>query len=400
MEQKTESATEKNIVKIEEAGPCKKKVSIEIPRETIDSVTNEQFKTLRKDAEIPGFRKGRAPKRLLEKRFGKDISEQVKLKLLADSSDAAVKDNKLDVLKEPDIEHDKIEIPAEGAMKFEFEVEVRPEFELPELEGIAVTRTKHEVTDEQIDAQIEQLCKWSGIWAPREQGEEVEANDQVIADVVMKVEGVEEDEKINNTEIFVRPNGFVGNIPVPELDKLLVGAKVGDIKETSVEVPKTYFREEYRGKKVEIRIDVEDIKWIKPAQINPEFLSRYSVGNEEELRERIRESLQSQLEQQARSEMSENIYKYMLDNTNFDLPLNIVADQAESILRRQQINLMQKGVQREMLEQQLEQLQAQSEEQAREQLKTFFIMDKVAEKLGIEVTPEEVNGHIAQLALQ
>jgi trigger factor len=400
MDQQNETATENNIVTIEEAGPCRKKVLIEIPRETVDSVTEEQFKTLGKDAEIPGFRKGRAPRRLLERRFGKEISEQVKLKLIADASEASVKDNKIDALKDPDIDHEKIEVPTEGPMKFEFEVEVRPEFELPELEGIAVERKIQEVTDEQVDTQIEQLRKWSGIWAPREEGEKIQADDQIIADVVMKVEDVEEEEKLNNTEIFVRANGFVGSIPVPELDKLLIGAKAGDTKETNVEVPQTYFREEYRGKKVDIKISIEDVKWIKPAEINEEFLARYSVENEAEFRERIHENLQSQLEQQARSGMSDQIYKYMLDNTTFDLPLSIVADQAVSILRRQHINMMQKGVPREMLEQQFEQLQAQSEEQAREQLKTFFIMDKVAEKLEIDVSQEEINGHIAQQALQ
>ena len=80
---------------------------------------------------MPGFRKGRAPRRLLEKRFGKDVGEQIKLKLLADASDAAIKDNKLDILREPEINHEKIELPADGPLKFDFEVEVRPEFELP-----------------------------------------------------------------------------------------------------------------------------------------------------------------------------------------------------------------------------------------------------------------------------
>jgi len=86
--QEEESTTPKNIVTIEEAGPCKKKVSIEIPEEAIKSATDEQYNTLRKEALVPGFRKGRAPRRLLEKRFGKDTTEQIKLKLLADASES------------------------------------------------------------------------------------------------------------------------------------------------------------------------------------------------------------------------------------------------------------------------------------------------------------------------
>jgi trigger factor len=110
--------------------------------------------------------------------------------------------------------------------------------------------------------------------------------------------------------------------------------------------------------------------------------------------------LQSQLENQARSEMSEQIYQYLRDKTDFELPLDIVARQAGSVLQRQYTNLMMRGLSREQIEEQFEQLQATSEEQAKEQLKTFFIMDKVAETLDIKVEEEEINGHIAQLAAQ
>ncbi len=394
-----ESAMSKNIVTIEEAGPCKKKVSIEIPEETINNATNKKYKELRKEALVPGFRKGRAPRRLLEKRFGKETTEQIKLKLLIDASDSAVKDNELQIIGEPDIDFEKIELPDKGPMKFDFEVEVRPDFDLPQLEGIPVTRTKLQVTDEQIDREIERLQRWSGMWTPRKDGA-VEPEDQIIADALIKAEGIEEEQKLDNIEIYVRPNGFVGQIPVEKLDELLAGAKAGDTKQISIDVPKTYFREEYRGKKVDIQIEVKDIKWLKPAELDENFLTRIGVEDENELREKTQDMLQSRLETQARTQMSEQIHQYLLDNTDFDLPLDIVAEQSETLLRRQYTNLMMRGLSREQLEEQMEQLQASSEEQAREQLKTFFIMDKVADKLKIEVSEEEINGHIAQIALQ
>ncbi|MHC4076459.1 MAG: trigger factor, partial [Planctomycetota bacterium] len=242
----------KSKITIKETGPCKKLVSVEIPKEAIDNATNEQYESLRKEANVPGFRKGRAPRRLLEKRFGKETSEQIKLKLLADASDSAIKDNKLDILRDPDIDFEKIELPDEGPLKFDFEVEVRPKFDLPTLENIPVNKTKLHVTDEQIDAEIEQLQRWSGIWTPRDGGK-VELEDQVIADAVLKTEGVEAEEKLDNIEIHVRPNGVVGQVPVEKLDELLIGTGTGEVKETCIEVPKTYFREQYRGKKVDVR---------------------------------------------------------------------------------------------------------------------------------------------------
>ena len=132
----------KNIVNIEDSGPCKKKISVEIPEEKVQKMLKEDYEDLRRDAVIPGFRKGRAPLRLLEKKFGDDVSNQVKAKLLADASDSAVKDNDLDLLGDPDIDYENIELPESGPMKFEFEVEVRPDFELwKNPKSLSMTRT-------------------------------------------------------------------------------------------------------------------------------------------------------------------------------------------------------------------------------------------------------------------
>ncbi len=444
---------------IDPAGPCKKKVSIEIPEEEIKNATDKQYYDLRKEALVPGFRKGRAPRRLLEKRFGKETTEQVKLKLLVDASGAAIKDNKLEVLGEPDIKHEKIELPESGPFKFDFEIEVRPEFDLPPLECIPITRTKLEVTDEHVTKEIERIRKWSGLWTPREGGV-VELEDEIIADVVLKpvpsaVEGpvsgavdvpvppqdaseqsevektkassaelaaktegmdsasspqpaatvrqhgeVEQEQKLNNIEIYVRKNGFVGAIPVERLDELLVGARAGDVKQTNVEVPKTYYKEEFRGKKVDIQITIKEIKWLRPAELDEDFLKRLEVKDEAELHEKIHDSLHSQLEQQIRAAMAEQIYQYLIDNTRFELPLDIVAEHSATLLKRQYINLLMRGLPKQQIEERMEQLRASSEEQAKQQFKIFFIIDKIADKLGIETNEEEINGHIAQLALQ
>ncbi|MDI6451264.1 trigger factor [Anaerobaca lacustris] len=417
--------TARNLVTVEDAGPCKKKVVIEVPEESIKEAIDEQYKELSRDAVLPGFRKGRAPRRLLEKRFGKETNEQIKLKLLAEASEAAIKDKELDILGDPDIDFEKVELPATGPMKFEFEAEVRPEFELPGLEKIPVKRETLAITDDQIDREVDQLRRYAGVWAPREEGT-VEADDQIIADVLLKPELTEEEKakqaeaaekaergeepeegqvleaetKLDNAEIFIRSQGFVGAIPVEKLDEWLVGAKVGDTRTTTVEVPKTYFREEYRGRKVEVEVTIKEVKYLKPAEINEQFLGRYGAESEADLRELIQDNLQQRQEARIREDMSEQIYQHLLRNTDFDLPLDIVARQAGTILQRQYINLLQRGLSRQQVEEQMEQLRAGSEEQAKEQLKTFFIMDKVADKLEIEVTEEEINGHIAQIAIQ
>ncbi|RKY06784.1 MAG: trigger factor [Planctomycetota bacterium] len=388
----------KDIVTIEESGPCKKKVSVEIPAEKIKKALDERYGELRKDAVVPGFRKGRAPMRLLEKRFGKEVSEQIKLKLLADASEAAVKDSELDILGEPDIDHEQIELPEEGPMKFEFEVEVRPQFDLPELEGIAVQKQASEVTDEQIDEEIETLRKRAGIWVPKEDGK-VEVDDQVVADVVLKVEDAAEAERHDNVEIMVRKNSFVGPVPVETLDEVLVGAAGGEKKEVSVNVAESFFNEQYRGKKIDVEIEIKEIKKLEPAELNAGFFERFGVENADELRERIAEYGRAQAERNVRANMADQVYRYLLDKTEFELPGAIVADQSMRILQREYSNLLIRGTKREQIDERMEELRASSAQRAEEQLRLFFIMSKVAEKLEVpEASEEEVNGYIARVA--
>jgi len=398
-EDKRQKLHANNAVFVEDSGPCKKKFTIEIPEEAIKSSLNEQYQNLRKEAMVPGFRKGRAPLRLVEKRFGSEIGMQVKLRLLADAADIAMKKEKLDVLGDPDIDHEKVELPESGVMRFDFEVEVRPQFDLPALEGISIEKPVVEVREEDIDEEILAMRKRAGVWTPKEDGT-VDDGDQVVASVVMDVEGVEENQKTDNLEIFVQDRGFVSGVPVEGLSGILAGAKVGERKETSVDVPKTYFNEEYRGKKVGISIEIREIKRLEPAEINEEFLRRFGVESEDELRESLLEYRRAQAERQARSSMADQVYKHLLDNTGFDLPETVVADQSTRILQRQYTSMLMRGLPREKVEEQMQQLRASSDEQAKEQLKLFFIMDKIAEKLDVRASEEEINGHIADVAAE
>jgi len=388
----------KNKVKIEDVGPCKKKVAIEIPEDAVKAATDEQYGELGRDAVVPGFRKGRAPRRLLEKRFGKEASQQIKLKLLSEASEDALKDCKFDSLGEPDVDFENIELPDEGALKFEFEIEVRPDIELPKLEGIAVEKPALEVTDKQVKDEIEQIQKRMGLWTPQQNGK-VELEDQIIADVLIIDEDGKET-KLDNNQITVRESGIVGPIPVEKLGEILVGAKVGDKKKASVEVPKTFYNEEYRGKKFEIKIDIEDIKRLKPAALDKELFEKLAVEDEKQLKQRVREMFESRMEQQQRTAMGQQIYKYLDDKIKIDLPADLVADQAKRMAMRQKVNLMYQGLDKAAMEAQAEQLEASSEVEARQEVKQFFIMDTLAAKLDLTVTEEEINGQIAQMAIQ
>src|SRR4051812_47759328 len=145
-------------IKVEDAGPATKRVSIEIPQDRIAEKLAEQFKELRQQAAIPGFRPGHAPQKLIEKRFSGDVKDQVRRTLISESYAQAVEKNNLQVIGEPRFDNaEEITLPETGALTYSFEVEVQPEINLPELKGLNIKRPKIEITEENVEQALTNL---------------------------------------------------------------------------------------------------------------------------------------------------------------------------------------------------------------------------------------------------
>src|SRR5437016_115470 len=156
-------------IRVEDAGPATKKVSVEIPQDRIQQKLAEQYKELRSQAAIPGFRPGHAPQKLIEKRFASDVKEQVRRSLVSESYEQALEKNNLSVLGEPDFENpDAIKLPDSGPMSFSFTIEVQPEFSIPDLKGLKVKKPKIEVKDDNVDQAMQNLREQQGALMPVE----------------------------------------------------------------------------------------------------------------------------------------------------------------------------------------------------------------------------------------
>lgn len=394
----TEKQEIKNVVTVEQVGPCRKKVCIEVPVEAITEIITSQYKDLRKEAVLPGFRKGRSPQRLLEKKFGKDVNEQTKLKLLADATEKAIADNSLDTLGEPNINPADFPLESGSAFKFEFEVNVRPDFELPALDAIKLEKPDTTVTDEQVEQRVKILADNFGTMEDKEEGAAVCDGDTVVGEVVITPEGGEA-VTVESTDIIVHESGFCGKIPVENLSKELAGAKAGDVKSFSSQVPEGFFNKDFAGKKCDVKVTINKIKYRKPAELNEELFDKLAVDDLDALKSKIRELLEDESERNAQTAMADAIREYLIANTSFDMPQDIITEQAETTMKRQYSRLLMQGLEGEELQRRTEELQASSKEEAEKSFKSFFIMDKVAQKLGVEVSEEEINGYIAQVAM-
>src|SRR5688572_3849750 len=197
-------------IRVEESGPATKKVFVEIPQERISAKLEEQYKDLRQNAAIPGFRPGHAPQKLIEKRFANDVKEQVRRQLISESYEQAVEKNSLQVIGEPQFDNpDLIQLPESGPLTYSFEVEVQPEFAIPDLKGIKIKRPKVEITDKNIDQAMQNLREQQGALVPVED-RGVEDRDYLMADVQIKAEGMVVAHQ-HDAQIVARP-GRIGGI--------------------------------------------------------------------------------------------------------------------------------------------------------------------------------------------
>jgi len=394
----TQVAEQPYSVRIEDSGPATKKVFVEVPKEAVAEKIAAQYKDLRQGALIPGFRKGHAPQKLLEKKFSDDVKEQVRRTLISESYQQAIEKNNLKVIGEPEFENpDDIKLADDAPLTYAFSVEIQPDIKLPELKGIKVRKPNIEINDSHIDQAMLNLREQQGTLVPVED-RGVQARDYIVADVNLKVDGTVVSSQ-HDAQFVVKP-GPVAGLPVEDLDKQLEGAKSGETRDVVVKLPETVPAENLRGKEVHIEIAVKDIKQMEPVEVDQEFLSGLGFKSEKELRDALREQMVERINFDVQQVMRRQVVDYLLANTQVDLPAKLTGRQSDRVVSRRAVDLMMRGMPRERVESNMEQLRRGAAEEGTRELKTFFILGKVAEQEEVDVTEPELNGRIATMALQ
>lgn len=400
----TETATgPSNTVTIEDAGPSRKKLKIEVPAETVSAKLAESMETLVVEAQLPGFRKGHAPRKLIERRFGADVRREAKSQIVASAYSEAVKEHKLQVVGDPVADElAEVELEDGKPLIFEVEIETLPEFELPSLEGIDIKKPTFEVTGQMVAEEVEKLCINEGELQSRDKPE---PGDYVTGDARMV------DADNNQTEFYNIP-GAVVQIPAPEKEGkgMILGVMVDDFdkqfgrpvvgNEVTITTagPDNHEVEALRGKNLKITFKVNSIDRIIAAKLE-DILAQYGFGDEEQLREVVRERLEQRVLVQQQAAMRQQAARYLLDNTEMELPERLTARQTARTLERQRMELMYRGADPAQIEEHIAELRAGSAARAQRELKLVFIINKAAQQLDVKVDEREVSARIAQMAI-
>ena len=385
-------------VTIEDAGVATKKVTVQIPESRITETLQNQFKELRGQAVLPGFRAGHAPAKLIEKRFTKEVRQDVTRTLLQESYQQAVEKNNLQVLGEPEFEKaEEIQLPESGDLSYTFSVEVQPEFTVPELTSLTIKKPSVTITDEHVQQALTNLREQQGTLLPVED-RGIKAGDIVTADVHVK----SGDEVVmhQHDQVFKVQATTIAGIKLDNLVETLEGAKSGDEKTATLTGPEGHPNEKIAGKEVKVEFKIKDIREQELAEINDEFLEQLGFKNQDELLAALREEMELRVKNDVQNAMRDQVAKALLEQTTIDLPEKISSRQEGRIVQRRAIDLMQRGVPEAQIVQNIELLKGGAKEEAIRELKLNFILAKVAEQQGVEVTEGELNGNIAAIAEQ
>ena len=385
-------------VEVSDAGPSAKKLSVTVPRDRIDAHKNKTFGEVRGNASLPGFRPGKAPKHLVEKRFGKAMNDQVQQDLLRESYQHAVAKSDLNVLGEPHFdEPDAIKLPDTGDLTYSFTVELQPDVHLPTMDGLKVKKPKIEVKDEHVQQALANLRQQQGRLMPVED-RGVAEGDYLIADVTLATGG-EQIAQQDDAQLVARA-GRIAGVEVADFAERVAGLKVGDEKTLDVSVPAEHPNPKIAGQDVRVGLKLKDVKALELAEIDGPFLESLGFADESELLQALREQMVERVNSDIQTAMRRQVQEYLVTNTQMTLPTRLMAAQADRVVNRRAMDLMQRGLPRAQVEASLEQLKQGAELEAERELKLFFILSKLGEEHQVEVGDDEVNGQIAMAAIQ
>jgi trigger factor len=396
-----EPAEEKRLeldVQVASPSACERHVTVTIARADIDRYFDDAFGEMMPNATVPGFRIGRAPRKVVEHRYRDEVSDQVKSALLLDSLDQISQEQRFTAISEPDFDLEAVEVPKEGPMTFEFTIEVRPEFDLPKWRGLTLKRPVREFTDADIDEQLEQLLARYGQLVPYDGP--AQEGDYVSVNITATVDG-RQVARETEAVVRIRPTLSFRDTRLEGFDKLMKGVKAGDRRTAEVTLSKDAPNAELRGKQVKLELEVLGVKNLKLPELTEDFLQEIGrFASEEELRNAIRMNLERQLEYQQQRMARGQISALLTKSADWELPPGLLERQSARELERAVMELRRSGFSEAEIRARENQLRQNSTAATAMALKEHFILERIAEEEKIDVDEGDYDKEIFLIAAQ
>lgn len=372
-------------VTVEELPGCKRALVVEVPSETVRPTVEEVYRKLGQRVSVPGFRRGKVPREILEHRFREEVREEVLQELIPTTYRQALEKSHLAPVGRPTVE--EVSFQLGEPLRYRAVVEVKPQLEVERYKGVVVSRKKVEVTDEEVEGQLRALQEQAAEYLPME-GWPALREDRLIVDVEGLMDGKpRKDLQIEDLTLELGAGQFL-----PGVDERLVGVQKGETREVSATFPPDHPRKDLRGKKVLFRFTVKEIKKKRTPPLDSIFAK--TVGECEtlqELREKIRQALLQGKTREEEQRLKWEVVEQIAMAHPFEVPESLVQAEMEAMLHELS-HARPARFPGDVA------FRLKLEESARRRVRHVLILEAVARQEGIEPTPEEVEAEVQTLA--
>jgi trigger factor len=372
-------------VNIEEIGSLTRKITVTLPVDSVQAKLNEAYDKLQKEVKLKGFRRGKVPRTIILKQFKGQVEGETSEKLVQDNYFTAIEKEGVDPIVHPDVK--SVKYNDDGTFTFVVDVDIRPQFTLAQYKGLEVEKVSVEVTDEEV--QLELLEKQKNMAALRSVTDRpAQSGDLVVVEFQGYHDG-KEMPQVKNDNLTIDIGS--GEMDV-EFEAMLVGKNTGDAGAHEIDFPAGHPNPILKGKKVEFRIKVKDIKERLLSPLDDEFAK--DAGEEfnslDELKASIREHLTKMRRDRAEGTTTDRIMQKLLENHDFAVPNRLVAFEVEQMIKQTQEQLEKNGMSLEAAGLSREKLVEQNEEMAKKRVRGDFILKKIAEVEEIKLVDEDM----------
>ncbi len=379
---------------VENVSDLGRKLTITLPEDMVGKELDKAYNKLKKDVRIKGFRRGKIPRSVLEKNYRQQVEAEVGEQLVQETYFDAIEKEGLDTVVHPEIvEHS---FPEDGTFSYVAMVDVKPVFDLTEYKGLEIEKPSTDVSEEDVDAKIEELRRSHAVLKSADENHGIEKDDLVIVDF----QGFHNEKpmkQVHNTDYSIDVGqGRLGE----EFESKLLGLKKGEKTIYEIDFPADYPNPILSGKTVEFKVDIKDVKQrIKP-ELDDEFAKDINPDHEslDDLRKEIREELKKEKETTLEGELDDRIMEKLIELHPFEVPNRLVMYEVQEMIKQTEENLKRGGMTLESAGINLEELIEQNKPIAEKRVRGDFLLKKVAEVEEIKLSDDDIEQGYQRIA--
>jgi trigger factor len=381
-------------IQVEDLSDVKKKVTFEVPQERVLEVVGEQYKDLKKNAQLKGFRRGKVPLNILRNYFKDKVQDDAAKQLIEETFKPGLDERRITLVSVLSIDPEAVE---EGKpFKYTAEIEVPPQIDVKDYNGLKLKKYLRSATDEQLDEHLQSLRQRNSRLSPIPESRGAASGDHLVVDIKAEADG----EPLRDLTVTDYHLELGRNFYLPDFDSMFEGLRPEETKRFTKTIPEDFPRKNLRGKTAAFGVRLKEAKERILPELDDDFAKDLEFDTLDALKREIRQDIQKMLDLQTERELKEQIVDALIEKNDFVVPESMVEQQIDNIMNRSMQNLAAQGIDPRRLPAPTDAQRDRVRPGAERSVKAALILKAIGEKEGLEVSEEEVQAEIEEKAKQ